>query len=160
MKTKTVEKKLTPEAQLRSYVEKLDPKIQKLFKSVRTAVRKRFPTANELVYDYGFSVVIGYSPTLNGIESVVSISARNTGVSFYFNFGPQLPDPKGILKGSGKATRFIEVESASRLSHPDVKAVTAAAEGLSKVPMPATGKGSIVIKTDSAKKKPRPKKKK
>lgn len=157
MKAKSDDKNLTPEAQLRSWIDKLDPKAAKLFRSVRTAVRKRFPTANELAYNYGFSVVTGYSPTLNGIEAIVSISARDTGVALYFNFGPQLPDPKGILKGSGKATRFIEVDKVSRLSHPDVKALIAAAEGLSKIPMPATGKGIIVVKGAAAKKKSRPK---
>jgi hypothetical protein len=38
----------TPEAQLRSYIDRFDPKNQKLIRSVRAAVRKRFPTANEL----------------------------------------------------------------------------------------------------------------
>ena len=55
-------KKRTPEAQLRAYINKLDPKNQKLFRSVRAAVRQRFPTANELVYDYSQALVIGVSP--------------------------------------------------------------------------------------------------
>ena len=52
----------TPEAQLRSLIEKFDPKDQKLIRSVRSAVRKRLPTA-ELLYDYKSFFVIGYSPT-------------------------------------------------------------------------------------------------
>src|SRR5689334_16977456 len=99
--------KLTPEAQLRACIDKLDPRNQKLFRSVRAAMRKRFPTANELAYDYGDALVIGYAPAEQGIDSIVAIRATATGVSLYFNQGPQLPDPKRLLRGSGKQTRFI-----------------------------------------------------
>lgn len=63
MVVRSVSAKGTPEAQLRSLIEKFDPKDQRLIRSVRSALRKRLPTANELVYDYPNSVVIAYSPT-------------------------------------------------------------------------------------------------
>jgi hypothetical protein len=69
-------KEPTPEAQLRSYIDRLDPRNQKLIRAVRGAVRKRFPTANELAYDYSRFFVIGYSPTDRGIDAVVAIAAR------------------------------------------------------------------------------------
>src|SRR6188474_778961 len=119
--------KRTPEAQLRASIDKLDPKIQKLFRSVRAVVRKRFPTANELAYDYSHALVIGYSPADRGIDSVVAIRGCATGVFLYFNQGPQLPDPRQLLQGSGKQTRFIQLEAASQLAHPDVEALIAAA---------------------------------
>ncbi|HUK13047.1 MAG TPA: hypothetical protein VLW17_07065 [Thermoanaerobaculaceae bacterium] len=150
----------TREAQLRSSIDRLDPKIQKLVRSVRTALRRRFPTANELAYDYGRSIVIGYSPTDNGIDAVVAIAARATGVSLYFNQGPQLPDPNGILLGSGKQTRFIHLEAASRLADPDVEALLAAAIDQARIPLPAKGKGRLVIKPPAAKKRLRRKPKK
>jgi len=62
MTVKPGSKKLTPEAQLRAWIEKLDPKTQKLFRSVRAAMRKRLRAANELAYDYSFALVIGYAP--------------------------------------------------------------------------------------------------
>ncbi len=149
MKGKTDTKKPSPEAELRSIIGRFDPKIQKLARSVRTAVRKRFPTANELVYDYGKQLVIGYSPSENGIESIVSTAARDAGVALYFNSGPQLPDPKGLLLGKGKATRFVELDSANRVGHPDIEAFIAAAIGLSKVPLPRKGKGAVIIKSSA-----------
>ena len=148
-------KKLTPEAQLRASIDKLDPKHQKLFRSVRAAVRKRFPTANELVYDYGHALVIGYAPADRGIDAIVAIRAGATGVSLYFNQGPELPDPKGLLQGSGKQTRFIQVEAASQLAHPDVEALIAATIDQARVPLASEGKGSLIIKSDGAKKPPR-----
>lgn len=148
-------KEATPEAQLRSYIDRLDPKNQKLVRSVRAAVRKRFPTANELAYDYTRFLVIGYSPTDKGIDAVVAIKADATGVALYFNQGPKLPDPTRILRGTGKATRFIQVEAASRLADPDVEALIAATIDQARIPLPAEGKGSLIIKSAAAKKRPR-----
>jgi hypothetical protein len=148
---------LTPEAQLRAYIDKLDLKNQKLFRSVRAAVRKRFPTANELAYHYSNALVIGYSPGDRGIDAIVAIRASAEGVSLYFNQGPQLSDPNRLLRGSGKQMRFIQVEAASALAHADVEALLAATIDQARVPLPSTGRGSLIIKSDGAKKKPRPK---
>jgi hypothetical protein len=68
---KPVIRKRTPEAELRSYIDRLDPKDQKLARSVRAAIRKRLPTANELAYDYKTFFVIAYSPTDRGIDGIV-----------------------------------------------------------------------------------------
>ena len=145
----------TPEAQLRSYIDRLDPKNQKLVRSVRAAVRKRFPTANELAYDYKRFFVIGYSPTDRGIDAIVAIAARDTGVFLYFSQGPQLPDPKRILLGSGKQTRFVQVDAARQLAHPDLEALIAATIDQARTPLPSKGKGSLIIKSAAAKKRPR-----
>src|SRR3954454_15983628 len=141
MTVKPDSKKRTPEAQLRAYIDKLDPKDQKLFRSVRAALRKRFPTANELAYDYGHAIVISYSPTDHGIDGIVAISARATGVALYFNQGPKLPAPKKLLQGSGKQARFVRLDAASQLADPDVEAMIAAAIDLARVPLPSQGKG-------------------
>ena len=150
--------KPTPEAQLQSFYDRFDPKHQKFIRSVRAALRKRFPTANELVYDYSSFFVIGYSPTDRGIDAIVSIAARADRVDLYFNHGPQLPDPKKLLLGSGKQTRFVRVEAAKQLAHPDIEAFIAAAIDHASVPLPSEGKGSLIIKTNktlAAKKRPR-----
>lgn len=160
MTAHTNNKMPAPEAQLRSFIGKFDPRHQKLIRSVRAALRKRFPTANELAYDYSSFFVVAYSPTDRGIEGIVSFAARADRVDLYFNRGPQLPDPKKLLSGSGKQTRFIRVDSARKLSHPDVEALIAAAIGQSSVPLPSSGKGSLIIRTNkspAAKKVSRPK---
>jgi hypothetical protein len=54
------------ELQLAGLIAKLEPKNQKLIKSMRRVLRKRFPTVNELVYDYTKSLVISYSPNERG----------------------------------------------------------------------------------------------
>ena len=145
----------TPETQLLSLIEKFDPKDRKLIRSVRSAVRKRLPAANELLYDYGSFFVIGYSPTERPTDGIVSIAARPDGVRLYLMQGPRLPDPKKLLMGSGKQVRFIQVEAARRLAHPDVEALIAAAIDRAEVPLPSKGRGTLILKSTAAKRRPR-----
>jgi len=150
----------TPEAVLRSFIYRLDPEDQKLIRSVRAVVRKRFPTANELAYDYSRHFVIAYSPTERGIDAVVSIVARANGVQLQFTQGKQLPDPKRLLLGSGNQTRFVWVKAAKQLAHPDVQALIAAAIDHASVPLTSTGRGKLIIQPTAASKRAvqRPKK--
>lgn len=152
MPTKPVRPKPTPESRLREFIGRLPPKMQKLFRSVRAAIRKRFPTANELAYDYGHAVVVGYAPAEHGIDSIVAIRVTDAGVSLYFSQGPRLPDPNKLLQGTGKQVRFIPVEVVKRLAEPDVDALIVAAVRQARVPFPAIGKGTLIIKSDGAKK--------
>src|SRR6266481_520249 len=85
------------EKQLRAFIGKFAPKDQQLIRAVRTAVRKRFPTANELVWDNYNFFVIGYSPTERPADSIVSIAARAHGIGLCFIYGAGLPDPKKLL---------------------------------------------------------------
>ena len=155
MAVSSVGAKGTPEAQLKSLIEKFDPKYQRFIRSVRSAVRKRLPTANELVYDYNTFFVIGYSPTDRPTEGIVSIAARADGMRLYLMQGPQLPDPKKLLMGSGKQTRFIRVEAARQLAHPDVEALIAAAIDQARTSLPSKGRGALIIRSVAAKKRPR-----
>lgn len=151
--------KAAPEAQLRSFAGRFSPKHQKFVRSIRTALRKRFPTANEVAYDYSSFFVISYSPTERGTDAILSIAARADRVDLYFSHGPQLPDPKKLLRGSGKQVRFIQLESARQLAQPDVKALMAAAIEHASIPYPPKGKGSLIIKTNKAAAKKRPRRK-
>jgi hypothetical protein len=155
MSVKSESKGQTPERRLRSFIEKFDPKDQTLIRSVRSAVRRRFPTANELVWDNYNFFVIGYSPTDRPTDSIVSIAARANGVGLCFIQGAQLPDPKALLLGSGKQTRFIRVEAATQLSHPDVEALIAAAIARAGKPLPSKGRGRLIIRSVSAKQRSR-----
>ncbi|HEY4231538.1 MAG TPA: DUF1801 domain-containing protein [Thermoanaerobaculia bacterium] len=145
----------TPEAQLRGFIAKFDTKDRRLIRGVRTAVRKAFPTANELVWDNYNFFVIGYSPTERPSDSIVSIAARANGVGLCFIRGKGLPDPKGILQGSGSQTRFLRLDSPAVLSRPDVRALIRAAIVRSKTPMPARGRGRLIVRSVSGKQRPR-----
>ena len=148
-------KPLGADQQLKAFIAKVEPEHQALIRSVRKSLRKRFPSANELVYDYSKSFVIGYSPTQRGSDSVVAIAAGANGLRLYFNQGPKLPDPKKLLLGSGKQTRFILVESARTLALPEIDALLRAAIDRAKIPLRPRGRGTLIIKPTSAKQRPR-----
>src|SRR6202140_2419908 len=109
----------TAEEQLASFIDKFDPKHAALIRSVRKALRKRLPTANELVYDNYNFFVIGYCSTESPSDCVVSIAAGANGVGLSFYYGASLPDPHRLLLGSGSQNRFIRLESAATLANPN-----------------------------------------
>jgi hypothetical protein len=146
--------KTTPEAQVKGFIAKFDPQNQSLIRAVRRALRKRLPTATELVYDNYNFFVIGYSPSERPSESVLSVAAGANGVGLCFIQGARLSDPKKLLQGSGNQTRFIRLESAAVLDRPEVKTLISAALALAR-PMPAKGRGQLVIRSVSAKQRPR-----
>jgi len=147
----------TPEQQLRTFIRKFSPTDQRLIRAIRGALRKRFPTANELVYDNYNFFVIGYSPTERPSDAIISMAARANGVGLCFIHGAKLPDPKKVLQGSGNQTRFIRLDSAGVLDRPEVKDLLAAAITQARAPLPKAGKGRLIIRSVSAKQRPRKK---
>ena len=143
------------ESQLAGFIAKFGPEDQRLIRAVRRAVRKRLPSAHELVYDNYNFFVIGYSPTERPSDAIVSIAARANSVGLCFIHGAALPDPGKILLGSGNQTRFIRLESAGTLSRPEVEALVAAAVTRAKTPLPASGRGTLIIRSVAAKQRPR-----
>lgn len=144
-----------PERQLKKFIEKFEPKNQALICALRKALRKRLPTANELVWDNYNFFVLSYGATERPSDCIVTIAAAANGVGLSFYRGSTLPDPHKILLGSGSQNRFIRIESAKILARPEVEALIAAAISQAKTPLPATGGGKVIIRSISAKQKPR-----
>jgi hypothetical protein len=143
------------ETELKRFVDKFEPKHQTLIRAVRKALRTRLPSAYELVYDNYNFFVIGYSPTERPSDAIVSIAAGASGVGLCFIRGASLPDPKKVLLGSGKQTRFVRLESADVLARPEIEALLAAAIAQAKTPLRKTGRGTLNIRSVSAKQRPR-----
>jgi len=141
--------------QLAAFIRKFDRTDQRLIRAVRRALRRRFPTANELVWDNYNFFVIGYSPTVRPSDAIVSMAARANGVGLCFIRGATLPDPKKVLLGSGNQTRFIRIDSPQVLERPEVEARVAAAIAQARVPLPAAGRGKLIIRSVSTKQRPR-----
>src|SRR4029079_10848063 len=124
------------ERQLAAFIRKFSPVDQRLIRTVRAALRKRFPPANELVYDNYNFFVIGYSPTERPSDAIVSMAARANGVGLCFIHGASLPEPKKVLLASDRHTRFIRLDSPRILERPEVKALVAAAIAQARAPLP------------------------
>jgi len=142
------------EAQLRTLIAKFAPAHLRLIGAMRRWLRKRLPTAHEVVYEYRDWFVISYSPNEHGYEGVLAIRASANGVRLYFNRGKELPDPAKLLQGSSQ-TRWIHMEGASTLARPEVARLIDEAIARNRVPFARAGRGSVVIRSTSAKKRRR-----
>ena len=143
------------EKQLERFIGKFEPKHQALIRATRRALRRRLPTANELVYDNYNFFVIGYCSTERPSDCIVSLAAGANGVGLSFYHGATLPDPQKVLLGSGRQNRFVRLESAATLARPEVDALITAAVSQGKTPLPATAKGTLIIRSISKKQRPR-----
>ena len=143
------------EKQLARFIARFEPEKQTLIRAARRALRKRLPTANELVWDNYNFFVIGYSATERPSDSVASLAAASNGVGLSFYRGATLPDPHGILQGSGAQNRFIRLESAKVLARSEVEALIAAAIEQAKTPFAGRGRGALIIRSVSKKQRPR-----
>jgi Domain of unknown function (DU1801) len=152
---KTAEPVASPEAQLDTFIAKFTPENQTFIRSVRKALRKRLPTANELVYDNYNFFVIGYCTTERPSDCLLSMAADHKGVAICFYWGAKLPDPHKILTGGGKQVRFLRITSAADLAHPHAEAVIQAAVDQARSPLPAKGEGKLIIRAISRKQRPR-----
>ena len=143
------------EAQTRTLIAKFAPANLRLVGAMRRRLRKRLPTAHEVVYEYKDFFVISISPNEHGYEGVFAIRASANGVRLYLNRGKELPDPAKLLQGSGKQTRWIDLEGASTLARPEVAGLIDEAIARNRVPFARTGRGPVVIRSASAKQRRR-----
>ena len=143
------------EKRLQEFIGKFDRKNQALIRATRKALRRRLPAANELVYDNYNFFVIGYCSTARPSDCVVSIAAGANGVSLSFYRGATLPDPRKVLLGSGGQNRFIRLASAATLGRAEVEALIAAAVAQARTPLPASGRGKLIIRSISGKQRAR-----
>jgi hypothetical protein len=148
-------KSLPPEKQLALFVSKFNAPMASLIRAARKRMRVLLPRAVEMVYDNYNFFVIGYAPGERPSEAIFSLAAQAKGLSLCFLQGAGLPDPDGLLRGSGKVVRNIRIDSPATFDRPAVRALIAAALERAAVPIPPAGKHQLIIKSVSAKQRPR-----
>lgn len=143
------------ERQLSEFIAKFTPAMAKLIRTSRAKMRGLMPQALELVYDNYNFFVIGYGPTEKAGDAIFSLAAQAKGLSLCFLQGAKLPDPHNLLRGSGKVVRNIRLESPDALDDPNVRQLIHAALSRAKQPIPINGSHQLIIKSVSAKQRPR-----
>jgi len=154
--TQSAAARRSAEAQVRAGITKFAPAHLRLVGAMRRWLRKRLPTAHEVVYEYRDCFVISYSPSERGYEGVLVIRGSADGVRLYFNRGKELPDPEKLLQGSGGQTRWIHVEGPSTLARPAVASLIDEAIARNIVPFARAGRGSVVDRAESQRRRRRP----
>ncbi len=146
---------MSPDAQVRAFIAKFEPKQQRLIEQLRRATRRRLPHANELVYDNYNFLVFAWCPSERVSDSYFSLGANAQGVNLFFGYnGSKIDDPKGLLQGKGKLNRFVRLESAKHFASSDVQALITSAIDASVVRIQDTP-GKLVIRGISPKQRPR-----
>jgi hypothetical protein len=146
---------VTPAQQLAGFIGRFEPPIGRLVHAARAALGKRFPTANQLVYDNYNALAIGFSSTDRVSDVLLSLAVYPRGVNLYFMYGARLPDPHHVLKGSGTQGRFIPLETVAMLKRPAVAALMGAAVRQGKTPLGNNVRGRLLIKSVSKNQRPR-----
>lgn len=143
-------------AQLDSFFAKFTPEMAKSTKGVLAAMRKRCPGAIELVYDNYNALAVGFATGERVRDVWFSIAVYPKWASIFFFKTLPLKDPNKLLKGSGSTTRHIVLaKGAATLAEPDVAALIDQALKKAGQPFKSAGKGRIIIKSVSAKQRPR-----
>jgi hypothetical protein len=145
---------LAPERQLAGFIAKFNPEVARVAKAARARVGKLLPNAFELVYDNYNALALAYGPSDRTSEVVLSIALYPRWVSLFFARGAKLPDPSGVLRGSGNQMRHVVVERIEVLDSGPVLALIKTA--VSSHPKPfGPERGRTIIKAVSAKQRPR-----
>ena len=148
-------KALSPEKQLAGFIAKFTPEMAARIRAARAKMRKRIPQALELVYDNYNFFVIGYGPSEKAGDAIFSLAAQAKGLNLCFLQGARLPDPHRLLGGSGNVVRNFRLETVDMLDRPEVAALIAVALERAKTPLPPQGRHRLIIKSVSAKQRPR-----
>jgi len=99
---------------------------------------------------------VGFGPSVRASDAVVSILITPTHVTLCFiQDGPSLPDPDGLLKGSGNVVRHLRLSSSRDLERPAVRALVKTAVARSDVPFPKGKRRALIVKSISPKQRPR-----
>ena len=144
-----------PEAQLAGFLARYLPPVAALGRATIKRLRVRFPTCDALVYDNFQALAVGFSPNGKTKPAFVSVALYPRWVNLFFLQGAALPDPEGLLEGSGSIVRQIRLARAEDLDAPAIRALLALAEAAADPPVDPSRTGQLVIKSVSAKQRPR-----
>ncbi len=147
---------ISPKNQLDALLDKYSPEIAAEARAALKKMRALLPGAIELVYDNYNALAIGFSPTERAGDAIFSIALYPRWVSLFFLLnGPRLRDPECFLQGSGKQVRHIVLENPATLDDPAVRDLIGQALELSPRAIDAKQTRRLIIKSVSAKQRPR-----
>jgi hypothetical protein len=142
-------------AQLDSFIDKFTPDIAAFTRKALARMRKRLPGAVILVYDNYNALAIGFAPSERASEAIFSLAVFPGWVSLFFLQGAKLPDPHRRLQGSGNVARHVRLTKLSILDDPKIVSLMNTAMVRAKVPIDPDARGRLVIRSVSAKQRPR-----
>ena len=111
----------TVEDFLKSY----NPEMRQLVLKTRAVVLAVIPDAIEQVDSP--SKIIAYGFGLKYADLICAIAPYKSYVNLIFSQAAQLPDPRGLLTGTGKRARHVKIKTATDIESPGVRSLLEAA---------------------------------
>lgn len=146
--------RVTPQEQLDGFIDRYTPEIAATIRRAMAMVSARLPGATILVYDNYNALAIGFGANDKVRSIVCSVAGYPRWVSLFLSNGPTLPDPEGLLEGEGGTVRHVKLIG-DRVGDPAVAALIDAAAESVALPIDPAGEGRLIIKSVSAKQRPR-----
>ena len=145
----------TAAQEIAGFLAKYDPRIVSFATAARRRARRLVPGGIEFVYDNYGALVFGYGPTERASQAVLSLALYPRWVTLCFLKGAALSDPQKLLRGSGNVVRHFRLNDPAQLEAPEVLRLIRQAIRAASPAFPADGPPRTVIKSVSAKQRPR-----
>lgn len=96
------------------------PAIQHLARDCRALIREVLPQVVEVVWPRQKTAGYGTGPK-KSTEQFCWITPHTEHVTFGFYYGAELPDPDGILTGTGRLMRHVKISQPADLDNPALR---------------------------------------
>ena len=91
-------------AEIERYIRRKNPELESVAQGLRALVRKLVPKSKESLNPWGI-------PTLESAGPFCYFMVGKDHVTLGFHRGTSLPDPEGLLEGTGKNLRHVKLRS-------------------------------------------------
>jgi hypothetical protein len=113
-----------PEADIARLLAEHPPELQAIEHSLRRLIRAEAPAAEERV-DFG-NKLIAFGWTMGMRDLLFAVICHRSWVNVQFADGADLPDPTGMVEGTGKKIRHVKVRSLDDAASPALLALVRA----------------------------------
>ena len=141
--------------QLSSFIDKFTPEVAALTRALLDKTKARVPGATIMVYDNYNALAIGFGPSDKAGQAVFSLAVMPRWVTLCFTWGVRLPDPHGLLNGGGNQVRHVRLHTPEAFDDPRIQDLIEAALERSEPLIDPTREQQLIIKSISAKQRPR-----
>ncbi len=146
---------MDPQAELDSFIDKFTPEVAALTRALMAKAIARVPGATIPVYDNYNALAIGFGASDKVKDIIFSLAVMPRWVTLCFTWGTRLDDPEKLLGGGGSQVRHIRLHTPQAWDAPAVQEFLTQALAKADRPVDPTAPGGLVIKSISAKQRPR-----
>ena len=145
----------TGSPELDGFIARYTPEIAAQAHAAIAKMQVRLPSATVLVYDNYNALAVAFAADEKVGDVILSITVYPRWVTLFFMWGTKLDDPHNLLEGGGNQIRSVRLTGPDMLDDPRVAALIADAVAKADPPIDRHATGKIIIKSISAKQRPR-----